>query len=45
MIYAIFVGIVVFLIGNFFLAAGTAGIVGLATSLAVFFGFRQQDTR
>lgn len=38
MLYAILVGIVVFLIGNLFLSAGTAALIGFVVGLLVFFG-------
>lgn len=40
MIYAILVGLVVFLIGNLFLEAGTAALIGFVCGLLVFFGNR-----
>lgn len=39
MLYALLVGLLVFLIGNLFLAAQTAALIGFVVGLLVFFGF------
>lgn len=43
MLYAIVTGVVVFLIGNFFLPAQTAALIGFVTGLLVFFGFNNRS--
>lgn len=43
MIYAIVTGLIVFLIGNLFLPAGTAAFIGFVVGLLVFFSFTSRE--